>query len=337
MSTPLKKPSNRSQEIRARRDQKSQPRSKSPARQAAAPAGMARPPVVLRSTSGVLMAAPRQQPQPASRKKVYYKVGEHTEVSMPALPALKIGTKLVSGLLFAGLTTLLIFLLAAPGFHVQDMGMSGNKRIKKADVFAALDLNKMSSFGLDPQAIRADLAKKYPEFADVRVSISLPATINISVRERMPVLAWEGNGETVWLDAEGVVMPARGEMDALLTIHSDSSAPTIDASAEAAANKDAAAISRQPLASPLKKVDPALIVKMIRFSEQVPSGAEMTYTQDHGFGWSIDGHRVFVGFKLDNIDLKMAEAKAILEAMKERGVSVSFLSVAHENAPVIKE
>jgi len=176
---------------RERRNQKSAPRSKLVARQVTASTSMARPQIVMRSSSGVLTAAPRTQPKASARRQTYYKVGEHTELRMPALPVIKVGYRLVSGILFAGMTTILILLLASPTFQVKGLGLAGNKRINKADVVAALNLENKSIFTVDPEAIASELSVKFPEFTDVRISFGLPAEINIAVRERKPV-AWPG-------------------------------------------------------------------------------------------------------------------------------------------------
>jgi len=324
---------------RERRNQKSAPRSKLVARQVTASTSMARPQVVLRSSSGVLTSAPRIQPKASTRHQTYYKVGEHTELRMPALPVIKVGYRLVSGILFAGMTTLLILLLASPTFQVKGMGMVGNKRINKADVVAALNLENKSIFTVDPDELASELAIKFPEFADVKISIGFPAEIHIAVRERKPVLAWEANGKVVWLDGEGVVMPARGEVDALLTIQSDSNVPTLEETGAMKADKSAVAIDKNTkLQNSLSRIDQALFVKIIKFSEKVPEGASLTYTQDHGFGWTdTKGRTIFVGFKLENVELKMAEAHTILEELENRGKDVSILSVEHEHSPYYRE
>ena len=324
---------------RERRNQKSAPRGKLVDRQVTASTSMARPQIVMRSSSGVLTAAPRTQPKASARRQTYYKVGEHTELRMPALPVIKVGYRLVSGILFAGMTTILILLLASPTFQVKGLGLAGNKRINKADVVAALNLENKSIFTVDPEAIASELSVKFPEFTDVRISFGLPAEINIAVRERKPVLAWETNGKVFWLDGEGVVMPARGEMDALLTIHSDSNVPTLEETGVTKADKSAVAVDKaaKPQNS-LSRIDQALFVKIVKFSEKVPAGASLTYTQDHGFGWTdTKGRTIFVGFKLDNIDLKMAEAHTILDELENRGKNVSILSVEHEHSPYYRE
>ncbi len=77
-------------------------------------------------------------------------------------------------------------------------------------VIRASDLLGWHSLWVRPQAAGARILAHLPDIARAEVTCTrFPATCTIAVVEREPAVIWQANGRTYWVDAEGVVFPAR--------------------------------------------------------------------------------------------------------------------------------
>ncbi len=80
-------------------------------------------------------------------------------------------------------------------------------------VIRASDLLGWHSFWVHPQAAQARILAHLPGIAQAEVTCTrFPVTCTIAVVEREPAVIWQADGRTYWVDAEGVVFPAREDV-----------------------------------------------------------------------------------------------------------------------------
>lgn len=333
---------NRSDKARQRRKTRSQERIARAAdvthvRPASSPAvtvrgrGMGQP--ILRQTST------------QTRRKYYVALDSAgAELSMPAIPMIRPGWRLISGLLVIAMTALLIIVTSTATFEVKAPRISGLGRLSQSDVEAVLNLKGKSIITVNPADIRSSLEKAFPELSAVAVSIGLPADVAIAVRERQPVLAWNVKDKITWIDPEGVMFSPRGDAAGLLTIQSDENPPMaqvlpaasdpaqITATATAA---DPTAAAAQPVIDPAtQRVDPKIITAAGLLKSQMPENSSLVYTKLNGLGWSDPrGWQVYFGVNFDDMQEKLVMYQTIVDQLTQKQITPVLISVENINAP----
>ncbi|MEW6649525.1 MAG: FtsQ-type POTRA domain-containing protein, partial [Chloroflexota bacterium] len=222
MSVNSSSSTSRADQVRQRRTQKTQSRVV-PARKTIPTAPQRSQPAAVRGlqSSG---AIPLRKTTPMRvRKQYYYSLGATgAEIRLPAIPLINPGARLVSAALLLVSILALYTLAFGAQFEVPLFKVEGIQRLSYADIEAVLNLEGSQIIEFDPRKAAADLAKAYPELASIHISIGLPAEVNIQVVERQPIMAWEAGGDTIyWLDAEGVILPQRGDAGQLVQVESD--------------------------------------------------------------------------------------------------------------------
>ena len=338
----------RAEQIRQKRQQSSQERVSQVRQQVSQPAA-----AQTRAKTTVRRSSPYAIPNTyASRtapvRKLHYAHGANgVEVRMPAMPTLQFNWQTASAILTFCLLVLVLLLINLDTFRVSAVQLKGSQRVSTADVQTVVVSMNRSIFTLDSQKSIAAVQSAFPEFSDIQLSVNLPGTVVLTVKERQPIIAWIANDQTQWIAKDGVVIPARGDGGTLPTIQSsvavpagsaaadktdtsstDSTAATDTTAVQSSENKTAAA----PAA--LQYVDPQVFQAAISLSAQLPSGATLIYDPVSGMGWSDpQGWKVFFGLDLSNIALKEAEYQAICTRLSALGIKPNLISVAHVDAP----
>lgn len=284
-------------------------------------------PVVTRRAAYTAPSKPRVRTaanpalQSRVRRKVYYSYGDGVELSMPALPAIKPGWRLLSGFLFVLLAAAIIAAFTLPMFEVK-LKLSGMKQFKADDIQAVVKLENKPVFLVNPAKAAHDLTMKYPQLANVKVSVSLPNLVTVSAVERKPILGWEFDGATTWVDQEGVVFTPRGEVSGLVIVQSEGKTPLVK-------------ISKAELATTVRTMRPEHLNSALALSKELPDGAVLVYSRTYGFGW-VDsrGWNVYFGMNaIQDIEIKLAEYQKIVEKLDEDGIHPSMVSVEYIEAP----
>ncbi len=149
------------------------------------------------------------------------------EMRLPSLPQVRIGWRLVSVVMVALLGGLLYYLWTSPLYRVQAVEVGGISRVTSSEVNAALNIADQPIFTLDASQMQEKLTNAFPEFSAVSVQVEMPATVAVTVTERIPVLIWHQGSQTELVDAEGVAFQTRGEAaDAGLPVVEAKSAPS---------------------------------------------------------------------------------------------------------------
>lgn len=289
------------------------------------------------------------------RRQYYYAIGaDNVEVRLPALPIVRPGWRLLSGFLTLLLAASLIILWNFSEFRVTAVQTEGLSRVKPENLNKVLQVTGKPVVTLNTTEMTALLTRKFPELTNLHVSVSLPAVLTISASERAPILAWTYGEKTVWIDAEGVIMPVRGEAQDLLTVQSEVKPPEIlfvapavtdeENPDEAAADKDAEATPvpapteapGEKAAAPTgpKKIDPALLEAVIRLSSVVPADSTLVFSPVNGLGWHDNrGWDVFFGINLENIQAKLNAYQGIVDQLTRDGITPRLVSVEYLYAP----
>ncbi|RPI21431.1 MAG: FtsQ-type POTRA domain-containing protein, partial [Chloroflexota bacterium] len=227
------------------------------------------PPVLVRRG---LSGSP-EQARTGSRSRRRYDVAlgyPGAEIRLPSLPQMHVGWRIISGLFAVALAGLIYFFWTSPMFQVQAAALNGAVRISEADVNTVLGLAGEPVFTINPAEIENDLQIAFPDMAAITVEVSLPATVTVNISERTPVLIWREDGEEMWVDAEGVMFPPRGDPGLLPVLVGD--LPFI---IEAVDEKESAA-------APQRWIDPQMVVDALTLKSYAPEGTEIMYEADHG-------------------------------------------------------
>ncbi len=275
------------------------------------------PPMVAR---GVFVgpAAPSRTRREARRKYAIALSAPGAEVRLPALPVVRVGWRLVSGLLAAALTFALYTMWSAPQFVVSQIEVTGLERLSGAEVAMTLGLSGKSIFEVDTASIQSVLEAAFPELVDVRIHVGFPANVAIEAGERAPVLAWEQAGVLAWVDANGVAFLPRGHVEGLVHVIATEAPPVIPGEDVGSA----------------RIILPELVQAILGLRVQAPEGAPLLYDPEHGLGWADPrGWQAYFGLQPDNIQARLAVYQAIVDELTGNGVKPTLISVEYLHAP----
>jgi cell division septal protein FtsQ len=185
------------------------------------------PPVMVR-VGGYSQTRQTNQKQKKARTKRRYDIALPTtgvEIRLPSFPVIKLGWRLLSFSLVVALIWLLNNLLTSPIFQVQAMEVRGALRLSHEEINNTLNVNSKPIFILDPNTMEDALEKAYSELTDVSVQIGLPAKVLINVSERVPMITWVNDSESLWIDGNGYVFNPRGDVDKLVKVLANTPPP----------------------------------------------------------------------------------------------------------------
>jgi cell division protein FtsQ len=361
-------PGSRAQQVRQRRQQSptttrttrgAEPLGRQTTRQATRqPASRSTPPVISRASRAAQVGnstvrgvvAPRSRNN--VRRQYYYSLSTPgAEVRLPSLPDVHFGWRALSAVLVLLLGTAIYGLLNSPQFQIGTPRLVGAQRLSLDDIDKVINVEGLPVIQANPRVMEDELRQAFPDLKSVAVSVSLPAKVVVTVKERQPLLAWNMNNNTQWVDQDGVAFPPRGDAGAsLITVDAEAAPPapltlTPDAQAtdNAASSQDtASAPSDSTSAKPVvKKPDPSapflspdLIQAILEMGKQVPAGAPVAYSPRYGLGWTDPkGWKVYFGLEVKDIDLKLKEYQVIADQLASKGIQPSMISVEFLQAP----
>ena len=243
------------------------------------------------------------------------------EMRLPSMPQVAVGWRLVSFVLVAALGTFLYHLWSAPQYHVQAAQVIGVHRLNSTDVGAVLDVKGESIFAINTAVLTKKLEAAFPEFSSVDVEVGLPGDVIVTVEERQPILAWQQDGRTILVDANGVSFPMRDQNAAL---------PAVKVEAHGAPPSSDLAISDDSLD---KFMPVEMVSAILSMSAQSPQNTSISYDPQRGLGW-LDSHgwEVYFG-DTRNMDMKLRVYKAIVDKLNQDDITPALISVEHVHLP----
>ena len=289
------------------------------------------------------MARPTSAAYTQQRRKYYLPTDNSgAEIRLPALPALKLGWRIASGLL-AILAGVGIYLVSSsPTFQVSAINLSGAVRVSAQEILETIDLEGRQILAVTPEQIREKIVDSFPDIASAQVTVAFPAEVNVAVTERIPAITWVENDSPVyWVDEKGFSFPIRGEASIPLAVHANGAPPRPlgylsaeeAARAEAAGDAEAAAAPAEPVPS----VDPQFVEMVLKLRAVIPAGTPLLYDAENGVGWTDpQGWQVFLGTDPADIDMKLAEYQAITAYILDRNLQPRLINLEYLHAPYFR-
>jgi cell division protein FtsQ len=236
------------------------------------------------------------------------------EMQLPALPRVRVGVRLISGLLAVSVAWMIHFLLTSPQFRVDELTVSGVQLLTQAQVQSLAKIEPVSIFSLDPNQIEERMAG-YPEVASASVSLGLPNRVAITIVERSPMVEWDDAGRKWWLSEGGVAMLRMGEWPGAVRVAS--STPVLSFSSD----PTQAVISQD------------ILQAAVSLHQQADEVGSLIYDPQYGLGFEDDrGWRVYFGIDGD-MAMKMLVYQSLAQEIERRGLRVRFVSVEDQTAP----
>ena len=327
----------RSEKVRAKRDGKG---TRSAARKPRAPQGASQhmPPVLMRGSLAD-MAQPKRKNKKGKTPKRRFDIelsSPGVEIRLPAVPALSLGWRLLSAVLAVGLLVLFFHLWTSPLYQVQAAELEGTHYLNTDTVNQVLNLYNKPIFMVNPEQIEKDLQRAFPGLMVASsIEVILPATVHINIQERVPLIAWVLDGETLWVDLEGISFEPVGEEEGLITITADARPPK---PIQVVEDQDEVEERVDPLEEILTLesfMTPEMVAAILTINQYLPSQAFLTYDPQHGLGWHDEkrGWDVYFGMDLSNIEEKLSVYTAIKAQLKNEGISPKLVSIEHLHAP----
>jgi cell division protein FtsQ len=222
-------------------------------------------------------------------------------------------SRLVAALLLAGLAWAAYAIFNSPSFYVFAIDVEGTSVVSYDEVYQAAGLEGLSIFWVDPDEV-ARRVESLPNVKSAHVQAGLPAHVAIRIEERQPEFIWQTGEARWWVDADGTIVPPRGDMPGALTI--------IDTDAE-------------PV-SPGQALDSSVVGAAQALRKLLPELAVMNYSQATGISFKTrEGWPVYLGDGR-NMDAKLTVLVAMRNELLARGQSPEFIDVRFLDKPFYK-
>ena len=240
------------------------------------------------------------------------------EISLPALPRLRLGRRTLTVLLLLGWLITAHRAWVSDQFRINDVSIEGAGLLSAAQIESIARVRGSHVFAMDPGIAEQRLVS-YPEIDAAEVRLQWPGNkVTIQVEERRPIVEWHDGGKTWWLSASGVAFIQRQPYKAMVEV--SSSEPVLEISQDAL----------------VPAINPEVLWSAVMLSEQLPYATNLTYNADHGFGFDDPrGWKVLFGDRGD-IDTKVKVYEAIALSLVERGLAAVLVSVEDPVSPYYK-
>ncbi len=243
------------------------------------------------------------------------------ELRLPAVPGVRFGWRFLSGFLVVLSLGLLYTLWNSPIYLVNSAEVFGIQRLTPQEVNTVLNVAGTTVFAVESRRLAQELQEAFPELYAISIAVRFPAEVVVSVEERQPVLAWQQNGLTLWVDENGVAFPPRGEAEIQVTVEG------LDAPEVPVAIDDTVEIF----------MNPAFIPAILSVSEKAPAGTTLLYDRRHGLGWNDPkGWQVFMGRDVTDMDEKLRVYAVLVEKLNADGVVPALINMEQVDAPYFR-
>lgn len=198
-------------------------------------------------------------------------------------------------------------------FYIYNPSVLGNQHVPAYEIIAASDLEGLHILWLQPERTARSLIEALPELRGAWVWCGLPADCTIQVIEREPLFEWKQNQTRIWVDAEGVAFPPRGQTPAIPVVQVAPGVSTL---------------------LPGRHVTPELLSTMKELIRILPEVKTFRYTIERGIEFSEPQGNwpVYVGVGSDMAS-RVSIWKALAANLASRNVRPKFIDVRYPQAP----
>ncbi len=304
------------------------------------------PPVMARSSTSSVTAPTRRRSKPRRRFAIALPM-PGAEMQLPAIPQLRLSWRLVSLALSLLVAAALYLYWNTPTYTVSGAEINGLQRLSPLEVNTVLGITGQPIFMVDAESIQQTLETEFPEFSAIETSVSLPASVLITVTERVPVAIWRQDGRSLYIAEDGVGFPSRNQEEGSLL-------PVVEASANPPAPAPVQTVDEildelygteeevdVELTRPSEKSEPVsrnfmkpeMVANLLTVAEQAPSGVPIIYDTKHGLSWTDPGGwQVYFG-ALEDIEMKLNVYEALLAQLDQDDTLPRLISVEYVHAP----
>jgi hypothetical protein len=236
------------------------------------------------------------------------------EVSLPALPVLKAGARLLSAVLLACLLLWLQQVLSKDRFQVARAEVSGAQFLGESKARSVAQVDGTSVFLVDPAAVARRL-EALPEVVKADVKVRWPNGVSIQIQERHPMIAWDDAGRVWWISEDGIAFLERGYWPGLVRVTSQT--PVLR-------------ISGDPRS---RAIDPEIVTLAAALSARLPQTPTLTYDAVHGLGYEDPrGWVAYFGAEGDML-VKVRVYLAIVDQLLVERRQPALISVEDASVP----
>jgi cell division protein FtsQ len=261
---------------------------------------------------------------------------------------IRISWRIFSFILVIIFSAFVLIAWQSPDYQVGIVEIKGLERISQDEVSNSFEILQHPIITIQPEEIIQKIDNAFPEIKEIKIAVSIPNKVTVSLAERKPVIAWKVNETTLWVDSDGIVFPARGHAGELLTVESFSlpvfSFPKEKGETEILMNKFLPKHSfwKLPPYSMIwfeyhRIIDPGLLTAILRLNTQIPSEKVLLYDSHRGLGWNDPrGWKIFFGFNLEQINEKWLTLEKIINELTNQGIKPTLVSVEYLHAPYFR-
>jgi hypothetical protein len=264
------------------------------------------------------------------------------EMRLPSLPQVHIGWRVISFALLVVLSYMVYIGWNSQDFRIDVANITGLHNITSRDVNSVLGVTGKSIFTLDRLEMQNKLLESFSEFSSAAVVLDLPNTVNIAVTERIPVLVWSHDSQSVLVDENGKAFPLRNDVfDQGLypIIEAQEEPPQLDPTESKQASLEFDLTGLQFAESKLsddetgRLLSPEMVAAVLLLDEHTPDGATLSYDNTYGLSWKDRrGWDVYFG-ELNDIGMKLRVYEAIFQYLREEDTKPAMISVEYVHAP----
>jgi len=173
-------------------------------------------------------------------------------------------------------------------FYVFDARIEGARLLTAAEVYAMADVDGWHIFWIRPDEVEARLLNE-PTIKQAEVSVGLPNRLTIRIEERRPLAVWQSNGESYFVDDEGVLFRLRGDASDALVIRDMRDVP-VQPGMQVDAEAVRTVVELHTLLPERRAFDwrPAAGVSFI-----ADGGWEVRFGDRHDLAWKVAVYRTF--------------------------------------------
>ena len=255
------------------------------------------------------------------------------ELQLPALFRFRLGWRVISGAIFLLSLAVVISFTSLNTFRVSAITLEGAERLSGEDILFHVNLMGESIITLQPEEIKSLIEKNFPGLNNVDISVGLPASISIRVVERQPLILWQFEGQSYWIDKEGVLFPPRGEAEMVLSVLANSDPPSAPES-DMQGMSEASESAPSSIVTAVTRTTPEFIQGILALRDYIPQDSILQYDPDFGLGWQDGrGWLVYFGADTTDMELKLMEYETIVSTLTEQNLTPAMISLEFIDAP----
>jgi cell division protein FtsQ len=319
----VKDKATRADRVREKRDQRPRKRSSKSSHRSQKVLQGTFPPILVRGGLGASVSQDRRKRKSARRRYDIALNNQGAEMRLPSVPTIGFGWRFLSGLLVIALGFVIYMLWYSPFFTVSNLKVAGLVRLTNQEINAVANVIGQSIILVSPNNIEQDLRAAFPELVNVSVDTQVPNNVAVNLVERQPVFTWQQDGQTFWVDGDGVVYEARGEGGPSITV--------LGSELPSMTTPEIEDIEEQ---NTTRTIPVELVNAILSMSLDAPENSPLVYDDEYGLGWQDPrGWQVYFGEGDDQMDMKLRVYYKTWKRLKKAGIQPALINVAHVHAP----